>query len=204
MSRTAFRREFALSLALAVGVGAAAPLLTPLGAQQAPPTVLRVEPSGRATTQVTVTTRGPEGTEPSPLSVTIDYGQPHARGRQIVGNLIPYDQVWRTGANEATAFSTDVDLELGGARVPRGRYTLYSLLTRSGWKLIVNRQTGQWGTQYDPSRDLVRVELATRELSVPQESFTMTLVPSIEAPLRGELVLSWGTLQGRVPWRVLP
>jgi hypothetical protein len=192
-------RARALSTLLVLVAGAAAPL----GAQQAAPAVLRVEPSGRATTEVTVTTRGPEGTKPSPVAVRIDYGQPHARGRQVAGTLIPYDQVWRTGANEATAFITEVDLELGGARVPRGRYTLYSLLTRTGWKLIVNRQTGQWGTQYDPSRDLVRVDLTTRELPAAQESFSMTLVPSVE-PLRGQLVLGWGTLQGSVPWRVLP
>jgi hypothetical protein len=194
------RRARALTFLLAAGACAAAPL----GAQQAAATVLRVEPSGRATTEVTVITRGPEGTEPAPLAIRIDYGQPHARGRQVVGNLIPYDQVWRTGANEATAFTTDVDIELGGARIPRGRYTLYSLLTRTGWKLVVNRQTGQWGTQYDPSRDLVRVDLTAREVATPQESFTLTLVPSVEAPLRGQLVLGWGTLQGSVPWRVLP
>lgn len=200
MQRHRFRPTRTLTFLLAAGLCLAAPL----DAQQAPPTVVRVEPSGRATAEITVTTRGPDGMEPAPLAVKIDYGQPHARGREVVGNLIPYDQVWRTGANEATALTTDVDLELGGARIPRGRYTLYSLLTRSGWKLIVNRQTGQWGTQYDPSRDLVRVDLATKELPAPQESFAMTLVPSIEAPLRGQLVLSWGTLQGSVPWRVLP
>lgn len=198
MQRLHSIRVRALSTLLVLGAGAA-----PLGAQQAAPTVLRVEPSGRATTEVAVTQRGPQGGESAPLAIRIDYGQPHARGRQVVGALIPYDQVWRTGANEATAFTTEVDLELGGARIPRGRYTLYSLLTRTGWKLIVNRQTGQWGTQYDPSRDLVRVDLTRRETPAEQESFSMTLVPSSE-PLRGQLVLGWGTLQGSVPWRVLP
>ena len=184
--------------ALAVVLSAAS-----LHAQGAPAASLRVEPSGRATTTVTFTSRpAPETPPTAPLVLTVDYGQPHARGRQIAGQLVPYDQVWRTGANEATSLRTSVDLELGGVRVPRGSYTLYSLLSRTGWKLIINRQTGQWGTQYDPAQDLARVPLQTSE-QAPVESFSMTLVPSADAPAHGELVLSWGTLRGTVPWRAL-
>ena len=166
---------------------------------------MRVAPSGRATTQIAVASRAAGAARPTALPVRIDYGQPHARGREVAGGLIPYDQVWRTGANEATAFTTDVDLEVGTLRVPKGSYTLYSRLTRDGWQLIVNRQTGQWGTQYDAAQDVGRVDMTVRRGAAPQESFTMTLVPSGEsAPLQGTLVLSWGTLQGSVPWRVAP
>jgi hypothetical protein len=188
------------SLLLAPVLAAAVTL--PAAAQ---PTPERVEPSGRATTQVTVTSRA-AGAQPAAQVVKIDYGQPHARGRTVAGGLVPYDQVWRTGANSSTTLTTDVDLEIGGARVPKGSYSLYSLLTRAGWKLVVNRQTGQWGTQYDAGRDLARVDMTLRQLpaAAAAESFTMTLVPSGAAPLQGTLAMSWGTLHGTVPWRVAP
>ena len=175
----------------------------PAAAQQGAAAGMRVAPSGRATTQITVSARAAAGGQAARLPVRIDYGQPHARGRDVAGGLVPYDQVWRTGANEATALTTEVDLEIGTLRVPKGSYTIYSQLTRDGWRLIVNKQTGQWGTQYDAAQDLGRVDLAVREAAAPQESFTMTLVPAGDAPLAGTLVLSWGTLHGSVPWRVV-
>lgn len=167
------------------------------GTQQTGP---RVQPSGRATTEVALVPaqRGAE-----PARIRIDYGQPHARGRTVAGTLIPYNQVWRTGANEATSLVTDVDLVLGGTRIPRGSYTLYSMLARNNeWRLIINRNTGQWGTQYDAERDLAHVRITKTELEVPAESFTITLVPSTQPPAQGTLVLRWGTLQGTVPWIV--
>lgn len=166
---------------------------------------VRVEASGRATSQVALSARpAPGEAQAVPMLITVDYGQPHARGRVVVGTLIPYDEVWRTGANQATVLRTDVDLELGDARIPRGSYTLYSLLTRSGWQLIINRQTGQWGTQYDAAQDLARVTLRTVEGESAAESFSITLVPAAEAPAQGSLAMSWGTLRGSVPWRVAP
>ena len=177
----------------------------PAAAQQGAAAGMRVAPSGRATTQVTVASRAAGAAQPTNHAIRIDYGQPHARGRAVAGGLVPYDQVWRTGANTSTTLTTEVDLEVGNQRVPAGSYSLYSQLTRSGWTLIVNRQTGQWGTEYDAARDLARVPMTLRQLATPAESFTMTLVPSGEsAPLQGTLVLSWGTLQGSVPWRVAP
>lgn len=165
---------------------------------------VRVEASGRATSQLSLSDRSAADAQAAPMIISVDYGQPHARGRVVAGALVPYDEVWRTGANQATVLRTDVDLELGDARIPRGSYTLYSLLTRSGWQLIINRQTGQWGTQYDASQDLARVALRTAEVDGSAESFTITLVPAIEAPAQGSLVMSWGTLRGDVPWRVAP
>lgn len=166
---------------------------------------LRVEASGRATSQVTLSARGaPGGEAAAPQLVQVDYGQPHARGRTVVGTLIPYDEIWRTGANQATAFRTDVDLEVGGVRVPRGNYTLYSLLSRGGWQLVVNRQTGQWGTQYDSSQDLARIPMQVTELATPTESLQITLVPAAQTPAQGALVIEWGTVRGSVHWKALP
>jgi Protein of unknown function (DUF2911) len=91
--------------------------------------------------------------------VSIDYSAPSMRGRKIVGGLVPYGQVWRTGANAATTLKTETDLVIGGTNVPAGTYTLYSLPSEDGWELIINKQTGHWGTEYDQKQDLARVDL---------------------------------------------
>jgi DUF2911 family protein len=106
--------------------------------------------------------------------VTIEYSRPYAKGRKIVGGLVPYDQVWRTGANEATSLKTDADLEIGGTTVPAGSYTLFTLPGQGSWKLIINKQTGQWGTNYDQSQDLARVNMKISALPQPLEQFTIS------------------------------
>src|SRR5271166_473358 len=97
-------------------------------------------------------------------TVTIQYSRPSMRGRKILGGLVPYDEVWRTGANAATSLKTNVDLNIGGASVPAGSYTLYSLPGANAWKLIINKQTGQWGTEYSQSQDLARVDMKVGQL----------------------------------------
>jgi hypothetical protein len=108
-------------------------------------------------------------------TVTINYSRPSMRGRQIFGGLVPYGQVWRTGANAATSLKTDVDLTIGGANVPAGSYTLYSIPSETGWKLIINKETGQWGTKYDESQDLARVDMKVSKNASPTEQFTISL-----------------------------
>jgi hypothetical protein len=141
----------------------------------------------------------------------IDYGQPHARGRTVVGNVVPLDAVWRTGANEATSLVTDADLTIGGVAVPKGSYTLYTLPSRAGWKLIINKNTGQWGTDYLPEHDLARVDLRARQLREPLESFSIWLVPEVERNAqggisgglpRGVLRLAWGDVELSTDWSV--
>jgi hypothetical protein len=107
----------------------------------------------------------------------IDYGRPAKRGRRILGEIVPYDQVWRTGANAATQIHTAADLRVGDVILPAGRYTLWTLPTRQGATLIINRQTGQWGTQYDPAQDLVRALLLTAQLPESVERFTISIAP---------------------------
>lgn len=131
--------------------------------------------------------------------VTVDYGRPSVRGRQILGEVVPFGQVWRTGANTATHFTTSRDLLLGGTTVPAGSYTLWTLPTESGVQVILNRQTGQWGTEYDPSRDLVRLPADVAEARAPVERFTISVEPGSEG---GVLVMSWHTFVWRVPFRV--
>ncbi len=171
----------------------------PLAAQQTAP--LRVAPSGRATTAVTLAPPRVQGQPaPTPLNIRIDYGQPHARGRQVAGALIPYGEVWRTGANASTTFTTDVDLDIGGTMVPKGSYSLYTFATATGMQLAINKQTGQWGTEYAAAQDLARIPLTVRKLSEPVESFTMWLIPDAEGA-RGVLKMAWGDVEASARWQ---
>jgi hypothetical protein len=107
--------------------------------------------------------------------VTIDYSRPSLKGRKLGTDLAPYGKVWRTGANEATTLTTAIALDIGGAKVPAGTYTLYTLPSEGTWKLIINKQTGQWGTEYHQEQDLARVDMKKQEIVVPVEQFTIAL-----------------------------
>jgi hypothetical protein len=106
--------------------------------------------------------------------ITVEYSRPSLKGRKVGQELAPYGQVWRTGANEATSFTTEIDLNIGGVKVPAGKYTLYSLPSEGTWKLIINKQTGQWGTQYNEAQDLARIDMKKSSLPQPVEQFTIS------------------------------
>jgi hypothetical protein len=134
----------------------------------------------------------PPGTAEITLKVkkiTIDYSRPSMRGRKIMGDLVPFGQVWRTGANEATSLTTDGNLNIGGTVVPAGKYTIYSLPTESGWKLIINKQTGQWGTEYEMSKDLARIDMKKSATKAPVEQFTISF--NSTGPDSADLVMEW-------------
>lgn len=105
--------------------------------------------------------------------VTIDYSAPSKRGRTIMGELVPYGKVWRTGANAATTLTTEADLMIGSLHVPAGKYTLYTIPGEKEWTLIVNKQTGQWGTDYDDKQDLGRTKLTVAPVKDAVETFTI-------------------------------
>jgi hypothetical protein len=184
-------------------------------AQAAPQAPLRVAASSFATTEVHLNAR-PIGNRwyeedaslTGPARIAISYGQPHARGRKVAGGLIPLDTVWRFGANSATTLHSDLDLTLGALKLPRGDYTLFMLYSKSGYELIVNRGTGQWGTDRDAAKDLGRVALASRALAEPEESLSIYLVPESAQPrqgyaeLRGILRIKWGAVELSAPWSV--
>lgn len=161
----------------------------------------RVAASGRATTAVTLNPpRDQQAAKPATIS--IEYGQPHARGRAVAGAL-PGDigQVWRLGANEATTLRTEVDLQIGTLTVPKGAYTLAAETSTGEWKLIVNRKTGQWGIPYDASTELGRTPLASHVRGTPLETFTMWMVPADDGSPAGLIRFAWGTREFSVPWR---
>ena len=110
-------------------------------------------------------------------TITIDYSAPSVRGRQIAGGIVPYGKVWRTGANAATTLKTPIDLKIGNLKVPAGTYTLYSLPSESGCILIVNKQTGQWGTEYDEAKDLGRTPMNPVKQADPVETMVIKFDP---------------------------
>jgi hypothetical protein len=183
------------------------------GAQQPRPPIPRAAQSTRATVEAIIDRRWlnnqwiPTGSVANPPKISIAYGQPHARGRNVFGTVVPWDSVWRTGANAATQLSTDLDITIGSTFIPRGIYSLFTLPTRQGWKLIVSKQLLGWGTEYDPAQDLARIDLRSRNLAEPIESLTFWLVPIPEAQPsqtlpHGTLKLAWGSLELSTDWRV--
>jgi len=107
-------------------------------------------------------------------TIKTDYSSPRMRGRKIYGGLVPYGEVWRTGANEATTFVTSADVVVGGKTVPAGSYTLFTVPTADKWTLIINKKTGEWGIPYKyESDELFRVEMKVSKLPAPVENFTL-------------------------------
>lgn len=122
-------------------------------------------------------------------NISIDYSRPFLKGRKVGQELAPYGKVWRTGANEATTLTTDIDLDIGGTKVPEGKYTLWTLPSEGTWKLIVNKQTGQWGTKYDESQDLARIDMKKSSLPQTVEQFTISFDKKSEST--ADLNLDW-------------
>ena len=121
--------------------------------------------------------------------ISITYGRPSMKGRKIMGALVPFNAVWRTGADEATVLTTEADLMIGTLAVPKGSYSLFTLPTESGWKLIVNKTAQQWGAfNYDEKQDLGRTDMKVSKASAPVEQFTITLT---KAGNGGLLKMAW-------------
>ncbi len=129
-------------------------------------------------------------------NISLTYGRPLLRGRVVGDTVEPMDgSVWRLGADEATTLSTDRDLMLGSAHVPAGEYTLWTVTNGDTTELIVNSETGQWGTAYDPSKDLARAEMTVTTLDTPADQLTLHVDSR-------ELRLEWGELAAAVPLMV--
>lgn len=129
--------------------------------------------------------------------LTVDYGRPLVRGRTLLGNVIPYDRVWRTGANAATQLTTSAPIRIGTIALAPGTYTLWTLPRPDGVSLILNRQTGQWGTGYGPAHDIGRTPLATSTSDAPVEEFTIAIEPG--GARSGVLALAWGPFRWTAP-----
>jgi hypothetical protein len=129
-------------------------------------------------------------------TITVDYSSPRAKGRKIFGDLVPYGEVWRTGANEAATFVTSANLSVGGKDVPAGSYTIFTVPNADKWTLIVNKKTGEWGIPYKYEADeLTRADMKVSSTSSPVENFTIAL-----ASMGGScnLSMSWENTQASV------
>jgi hypothetical protein len=132
----------------------------------------------------------------------IDYGRPAKRGRVIFGStIVPWGEVWRTGANAATQLRTDKALEIGGVLVPAGFYTLWTVPSPGGWKLLINSETGQWGTAHKSDRDVFQLDMSMSSLAQMVERFTISVAPNAQG---GVLNLDWDTTRASIPFTVRP
>jgi Protein of unknown function (DUF2911) len=133
-------------------------------------------------------------------TVHIDYSRPSVKGRKIYGGLVPYDKEWRTGANEATTFVSNTNLDVGGTKVPAGNYTLFTVPSQKQWTLIISKKTGEWGIPYPgASEDLARIPMRSQELSSPVEQFTISFEHA--SPEACTLRLDWETTRAEVSVR---
>jgi len=159
-----------LTLALAATLSAALPASAQMSNMDMPAkqSDAPAKPHASPAAQTDVTLDG--------TTITINYNSPAMRGRVIMGGLVPYGQVWRTGANPATSFVTTGNLKIGSLSVPAGKYTLFTLPGAPGtpWKLILSKKTGEWGIPYPEGADLGRTEMHLAKLPAPQESMTIT------------------------------
>jgi hypothetical protein len=130
-------------------------------------------------------------------TIAIDYSSPRAKGRKIYGDVVPFGEIWRTGANESTTFVTTKDVMIGTLMVPAGNYTLFTVPTKDKWVLVLSKKTGEWGTDYPgPSNDLGRTDMKVTSLSAPVENFTITLE---KAGPGANLNMDWETTRASVP-----
>jgi DUF2911 family protein len=129
-------------------------------------------------------------------SITIDYSSPRAKGRKIYGELVPFGQVWRTGANESTTFVNTADVTVDGTLVPAGSYTLFTIPNKDKWTLILSKKTGEWGTQYPgQANDLARIDMKASTFPAPVENFSISFDKSANG---GTLNIDWETTRASV------
>ena len=132
--------------------------------------------------------------------IKIEYYAPSMHGRKIMGNLVPYGEVWCTGANWATKITSDADLDIAGMKVPKGSYSIWTLPNAKEWMLIINKQTGQFHLNYDETRDFGRVKMNLKTLPAPVETFTIKL--SSQGGNKGTLALDWENTEASAAFAV--
>lgn len=133
----------------------------------------------------------------TPPVARIIYGRPQKNDREVFGELVAYDKVWRLGANEATEIEFFKDVTIDGKKVAKGRYTLYAIPSASKWTMIINKDTDTWGAfVYDASKDVLRTEVTVTKLDVPVEPFSMAFNPSAKG---ASLVIAWESVSVSLP-----
>lgn len=130
------------------------------------------------------------------LTIKVDYCQPYKKGRKIFGSLVPYGKVWRTGANEATVVDFDQNVVVAGQPLDEGKYSLWTIPSQNGWIAIFNNETGQWGTNYDQTKDALRVPIVSRKHLPQAEQFYISFSPSTNGT---NMILAWDETEAVIP-----
>lgn len=130
--------------------------------------------------------------------ITVDYYSPSMRGRKIFGKLVPFNQVWCTGANYATDITSDADIQMGSLKVPKGSHSIWTIPTETDWTLIINNRTGQFHLDYDELADLGRTKMNVKTLPAAVETFRIDVRPDGEG--KGILALDWETTEAYMPF----
>jgi hypothetical protein len=129
-------------------------------------------------------------------TIQTNYSSPRAKGRKIFGGVVPYGEVWRTGANESTTFVTTANLSVGGQDVPAGSYTIFTVPGTDKWTLVISKKTGEWGTDYPgASNDLARVDMNVSKTPSPVENFTIAYDQKADSSV---LRISWENTQASI------
>lgn len=129
--------------------------------------------------------------------IKVTYGRPHKKGREVFGALVPYKEVWRTGANEATEITITRSVKMGGKEVPAGTYTLFTIPNKDSWTIILNSELGQWGTyKYEKEKDVVRFDVPVKKMSVVYEPFTIEFEQKETVT---NLVMMWDKTRVEIP-----
>ena len=133
------------------------------------------------------------------MNIRIDYSRPSRRGRVIFGEVVPWNRVWRTGANEPTKLTINKSIYFEGKELPAGVYSIFTLPEKDGWTLIINSQTSMWGTDYDSAYDLLRIPMKTMSLKEPVEMMTIEIM---QQGKEGTLSISWDRTKAYVPFKL--
>lgn len=134
-------------------------------------------------------------------NIAVEYGRPYLKGRTIGKEIVPFGQIWRFGADEATTLITDKALRVGNITVPAGKVTLWIMpATGENWQLVINKETDQSGTDYNPEHDLGRLDMKIDKTATPVEQLTISLEP---ASAGGTLRAEWSTVRASIPFTVV-
>jgi hypothetical protein len=134
--------------------------------------------------------------------ISVDYYAPSMHGRKVMGGLVPFGQVWCPGANVATGFTTEADLQIGNLKVPRGKYSIWAIPGEKEWTLVINKQSGQHHLDYESAEDFGRTRMVVKTLATPVETFRIEL--SSNGAKQGTLALIWETTEASIPITVNP
>lgn len=134
--------------------------------------------------------------------ISVDYYAPSMHGRKIMGDLVPFGEVWCPGANVATGLTTEADLQIGTLKLPKGTWSIWAIPGEKEWTLIVNKQSGQHHLDYEPAEDFGRTKMTLKTLASPVETFRIEL--SSTGGNKGALALIWENTEASIPFTVLP